>query len=218
MNTIIYKSSHDLRGPIATIMGLSDLGMITSNSSESSTFFDNITKTSLRLDQTLKNLIQLIQVKDNAIDISNISGEELENDLKELINYFSASLISIACTVPPNFNVATDKVLLLTIIKCMVDNSIKFSIQGKRDSFINIRISQTKAGAIITIEDNGEGIEDEVKDKIFNMFYRANERSRGAGLGLYIVKKAVIKLRGSITFESKLFQGTTFNVFLPNLN
>ena len=68
----------------------------------------------------------------------------------------------------------------------------------------------------IEVEDNGEGIQDTYKDRIFEMFYRASEQSEGSGLGLYIVKNAVEKLGGQLTVDSKPGAGTTFQITLPN--
>ena len=62
------------------------------------------------------------------------------------------------------------------------------------------------------VQDNGEGIPEEFKDRIFEMYFRANERSKGNGLGLYIVKKAVEKLGGTIGLKSELYTGSTFTI------
>jgi len=59
------------------------------------------------------------------------------------------------------------------------------------------------------------GIDQPSQEKIFDMFYRGNDKSKGAGLGLYIVKSAVEKLNGSITVKSKLGEGSEFTVLLP---
>jgi signal transduction histidine kinase len=69
---------------------------------------------------------------------------------------------------------------------------------------------------VIDLEDNGQGIRKEYHEQIFDMYFRASERSKGNGLGLYIVKKAVEKLDGSITVSSIAGAGTTFTVMLPN--
>ena len=68
---------------------------------------------------------------------------------------------------------------------------------------------------IIEIEDNGQGIREEYREKIFDMYYRANERSKGNGLGLYIVKKAVQKLNGTIQLITEFGKGSRFVITLP---
>ncbi len=69
--------------------------------------------------------------------------------------------------------------------------------------------------AYIKVEDNGQGIATEYHTKIFEMFFRANEESKGSGLGLYIVKEALMKLSGTIRLESTVGVGTTFTIVLP---
>ena len=67
----------------------------------------------------------------------------------------------------------------------------------------------------LEVEDNGQGIDPQFKDRIFDMYFRGNDRSKGNGLGLYIVKKAVEKLNGRITFSSVYGKGSTFLVSFP---
>ena len=70
---------------------------------------------------------------------------------------------------------------------------------------------------MLSVEDNGIGIEDAYLIQIFGMFFRATERSKGTGLGLYIVKSMVDKLGGHIQVKSTHEKGTTFSVELPRL-
>jgi signal transduction histidine kinase len=78
-------------------------------------------------------------------------------------------------------------------------------------------IEETEDGVCIRIIDNGEGIGEEHCAKIFEMFYRASERSTGSGIGLYIVKEVVQKLRGNVSVNSEKYKGSEFVVQLPNL-
>jgi signal transduction histidine kinase len=71
--------------------------------------------------------------------------------------------------------------------------------------------------AIFHFKDNGIGIQKEHMDKIFNMFYRATDRSQGSGLGMYIVKQAVEKVNGTISLKSSYGYGTEIKITLPNL-
>ena len=83
---------------------------------------------------------------------------------------------------------------------------------------IKIGISIDNGTAKISINDNGKGIPQEHLDKVFKMFYRATDDNAGSGLGLYIVKETVEKLRGNVTLESEESVGTTVNLEIPNLN
>jgi signal transduction histidine kinase len=69
---------------------------------------------------------------------------------------------------------------------------------------------------VIKVEDNGQGIDPALQERVFDMYFRGNERSKGNGLGLYIVKKAVEKLNGAIELTSAIGKGSTLKIVLPN--
>jgi signal transduction histidine kinase len=76
--------------------------------------------------------------------------------------------------------------------------------------------SQTVDGLVqISISDNGEGIADEYKDRVFEMFYRGTSNSSGSGLGLYIAREAIEKLSGSIKVNTTYGEGSVFTLLLP---
>ena len=100
-------------------------------------------------------------------------------------------------------------------IESLVENAILFSRQ--HDSLIIIRTLKQEENFIIEVEDNGQGIEEEYQGRIFDMYFRANLGSKGNGLGLYIVKKAVQKLGGSISFTSQVSKGSCFTIHLPQV-
>ena len=105
--------------------------------------------------------------------------------------------------------------MIKIIVDNLVENAIYFS--STEDPFILIRASVYPEVAILEIEDNGQGIADEYKSRVFEMYFRGNERSKGNGLGLYIAKKAVEKLSGKIRFKSQHEVGTIFTIEIPNL-
>ena len=99
------------------------------------------------------------------------------------------------------------------ILENLVENAVRFCSPHEAD--IPVKINQESHDVLIEISDNGQGIDNELEERIFDMYFRGNERSKGNGLGLYIVKKAIEKLNGSITWSSKQYAGTTFIVRLP---
>ena len=70
----------------------------------------------------------------------------------------------------------------------------------------------------MAIEDNGKGIEKDHLPNIYKMFYRATDDGPGSGLGLYIVKEAIEKLKGHIHIESEVGKGTTVTMEIPALS
>src|SRR5690606_22991173 len=98
----------------------------------------------------------------------------------------------------------------------LMSNAIKYHSLEQPDPFLKIRISTSERGAKIEIEDNGSGIEPSYHQKIFEMFFRASEKSFGSGLGLYIVKQVIDRLNGTISLKSEVNYGTIFTITLPN--
>ena len=82
---------------------------------------------------------------------------------------------------------------------------------------MEITVKANSEECLISISDNGIGIQQENLPHIFEMFYRATDSSSGSGIGLYIVKNAIEKLEGKIEIESYYGEGTTFTIWLPAL-
>ena len=98
----------------------------------------------------------------------------------------------------------------------LLSNSIKYYNPERKSPFVKVTINQNKCGVVIIIEDNGLGIEEKHLDKIFGMFYRASSKSKGSGIGLYIVKEIIDKLAGTVSVDSMFGVGTTFNLSIPS--
>jgi signal transduction histidine kinase len=101
------------------------------------------------------------------------------------------------------------------IIENLVENAIQFAKEVKPT--LNLYAIDSGNGIMIQVTDNGIGIQSEFHQNVFDMFFRATEKSKGNGLGLYLVKKAVDKLNGTIKLESAFGQGTVIQVYLPSL-
>jgi signal transduction histidine kinase len=102
------------------------------------------------------------------------------------------------------------------IFRNIVSNAIKYADNTKEINTIDINIKINKKEAIISIKDNGIGISKDVLPKIFEMFYRGSELSKGSGIGLNLVGQSVDKMGGKIDVNSTLGKGTEFIVRLPN--
>ena len=110
----------------------------------------------------------------------------------------------------------SDEILTQTILRNILQNSVKYSQLGIADPRVHIRIGEEDFYYVITVEDNGVGIRDEFKDKIFEPFVRANDTTKGTGLGLYIVMNALDKLGGKIELvRSEPYKGSVFKLYFP---
>jgi signal transduction histidine kinase len=126
----------------------------------------------------------------------------------------------------PNFNIIDFKkeiqsdlefhsawTLLTAIMQNLLENAIKYS--SKNFPFVAIRVFSSNDHLYIEVSDNGQGILLEHQPRIFEMFFRATKNATGTGLGLYILKRSVDRLNGSVALKSEVGQGSTFTVKLP---
>ena len=128
--------------------------------------------------------------------------------------YFSK--IRKEISINSKYDLYTDARRLEIIFNNLISNAIKYHNYNQADPFLSIEIDVRRAKCVIDIIDNGCGISAEHLDKIFKMFYRATENSVGSGLGLYITKETVEKLKGTISVRSFVKTGTRFTIVLPN--
>jgi signal transduction histidine kinase len=109
----------------------------------------------------------------------------------------------------------SDRWRLKVILNNIISNSIRY--RNGRDPVIKVDVAIDDHKAIVEIEDNGRGIPSEHIDKVCQMFYRATDDGAGSGLGLYIVKETIHKLRGNIQIESMEGKGTKVKLEIPEL-
>jgi len=215
LNNFIYRSSHDLRGPISTIKGLTQLGTMEVKDPNAQRFFGLIQDRTNTLDAVLKNLINIVEIIESEITIHPVLFDEMCKVLystmqeQDKLKNFNLTLHN---TYTGSFY--NNEKLILTILENLIDNSIKYQ-NSQREPFACVTIKPGRTGAIIITEDNGIGISNDLKTRIFDMFYRGVGESKGFGLGLYTVKKIVEKLSGDIELKSTA-KGTKITIFLPD--
>lgn len=215
LDTFIYKASHDLRGPIASLMGLYNAAVIEVKDKKSLEYLEYIYKTAQRMDQVLKALISLSEIKDKPICLESVDLQQVAKDTLDIVG-IKNSLKNINFDLKiPNIYFYTDVGLLVVIIKNLLENAIRYS---RQDITTNIKIKaeiSVKKELRLIVKDNGLGVEQEIQDKVFNMFYKGNNLSPGSGLGLYMVKSAADKLGGKVSLKSTVNKGTAVCVILP---
>lgn len=218
LDNFVYSVSHNLRGPLATVMGLLNLAKTVDNKKELRSIHMMMTKSLSRLDETITEIL----------DYSRNEREEIrreELNWKELIHYCFRKLEYIEGSAHPekviNLDTETpfysDQSRISTVMLNLLSNAMLFS-EKNRESLIGVDIYTTKEEAIIVVKDNGIGIEEKTLPKVFNMFFRGTQQSHGAGLGLYITREIVRKLGGDIQIASVYGEQTTVTITIPNLH
>ena len=220
LDSFVYNVSHNLRSPLASLLGLIHLASKESDQADSlAHYFSMMDHSVHRLDNTLKEILDYSQNNRNEISRTQIDFEKLINDcFKALIYLTGQQEIEKSVTVTGNSRYYSDSHRLSVLFHNLISNSVKYRDPNKEKQIIRVSATISDANAIIRFEDNGIGIDARVLPNVFDMFYRATEQSDGAGLGLYIAKEIVHALKGKLSIQSEINQGTVLTIIIPNLS
>lgn len=216
LKTFIYKASHDIRGPLASIMGLVTVSKLELKETAAVRYLDMINTATQKLDYTLGELVKAMRIKEVETFSDEIDFVQLTEEVLNKFTYFpgySRLIVNTDITVSGPF--ISDRSILETIIQNLIENAIKYQKTNGEEPFLHITISNDAQKVKITVEDNGIGIEESLQSRVFGMYFRGNTTAKGSGLGLYLVQKGVDKLNGEIILTSKIKKGTTVTVLLP---
>ncbi len=215
LDTFFYRSSHDFRRPITTFLGLAGVAAITVKDPVSLELFEKVKETASSLDKMLQKLQSISDLGAQQMVFKEVFLKEL---MDEVLDSFRESIqqkkITVNADIVEKSTFISYPALVKLIFENLVENSIHFS--GFDSPFIKIEIKLDDQQMELVVEDNGQGIQEEYQPRIFEMYFRANERSKGNGLGLYISKKAVERLNGWIGFSSEHNKGSVFVIRIPN--
>ncbi|MBT1690324.1 sensor histidine kinase [Dawidia soli] len=217
LDQIIYRLSHNLRGPVTSIAGLLNLMRLDKEQRVVPDFLQRIDQQILAIDGVLGSLnafaeVMVSDVQPEEIDLPLLLRGAIEG-LSHLEGYRCVNF-RINSALPAGHTIFSDQHKLRTLFRCLASNAITFRRETGEVSFLHVTLTLQGKYLAIDFCDNGTGIDDFVKDKIFDMFYRGSHLSKGAGLGLYIAKEVVRRLEGTITLKSHA-NGTTVHVLLP---
>lgn len=217
LDTFIYTASHDLKSPILNIEGLVDSleNELGPESAKVEMELEHMKRSIKRFKQTVEDLTEVSRIQrsfeQNAdqVNFEVIVSEVthlLEREIKE-----SGAVIKIINNEEPTLRFP--KKNLKSVIYNLVSNAIKYR-SPSREPFIHINTWREEEDFCFTLEDNGMGIPEAKRERVFQLFKRMHSHVEGSGVGLYIVKRIVENNGGSITVESEEGTGTLFKLRL----
>ncbi|MDW3211093.1 MAG: HAMP domain-containing sensor histidine kinase [Reichenbachiella sp.] len=213
LDRFIYSASHELRTPIGNMMALVQLLRDDANV-ESKTNYLNLLDDAIQMqDGTLSQIIRYREDKKTLLKRDEIDLQTFFEEILDELGIKNEVDFSYDIKVVQKNQFFTDKIRLTRIVTELVKNAIQFS------NFKKIELEALVYGtqAVLTVRDFGMGIKPEQVPLIFNLFYRASERSSGVGLGLFIVNEMLATLHGTIEVDSEVDWGTTIILKLPCL-
>lgn len=218
LDTFLYRASHDLRTPIRSIMGLCNIANMLVQG-EAKEFIKRIGDSIAGMDKLLKKLsiVSEINQPSNFSSISLVQViDTIQHSFKKEIQESKVEF-TVTCSADQQINSYPN--LIETILLYSIENAIYYSSRkGNQMPEVSVLVNTSKDITVISIHDNGPGIDDTIRGHVFDMFFRGSELSKGHGLGLYIVRKAVLALRGTIEVESEPDRFTKLTITLPSLS
>lgn len=212
LDRFLYSSYHDIKGPIARLRGLINVFQFESSPEKLQEFADYFI-------QTIKEMESLIEKlnKVNSLNQKSPSAQQLNviGMLEHFAKLHKDDGLEICLQTPVAIRLASDEAMLSLILECLLDNCVRYRSE-ERTGRVRIAANQTLFGVEFLIEDNGDGIPSAILPKVFDMFFRGHVRATGHGLGLYLVKKALEKLGGTIEIESEENVFTRAKFYVPN--
>ncbi len=217
LDNFIYHASHDLKGPLRTVLGLLDILKIETNKDQRARCVDLIEGSIKRLDSLVVDLLSISRNRRASHPMVKVNFmAEVDHAVSGFYHLGNTKNLDIRVMVRQPTDFVADLTRIRIVFNNIVSNAIKYRRFLTTPSFIEVRIQVEDEAAYIEVEDNGEGIAKEQLPQIFDMFYRASETSEGSGLGLYIVKDVLQKLEGHIDIVSNKGEGTTVKIRIPN--
>lgn len=215
LDLLFYRSSHDIRGPLMSLRGLVNLGIMAEMKVENIWIWDKLSKTIDKLEHVTRKFVMISEINhfqfekyENTIEliINNLFGK-YTYFLNEFQKSYSIQTFSLAPNDPRNL-----------LIEIILDNLIENAIHFRRkivESELKISITEGIDYFELKVFDNGWGIPMDIIPRVAEMYFRGNENSKGNGLGLYVVATAVKKVVGTIDIESVIGKYTLVTIRIP---
>jgi signal transduction histidine kinase len=218
MNQFVYSLSHELRGPLMSISGISKLAKLEIEDPNSLEYFEMIDTATGKLDDFIYKMLDFYRSTKIDHKITEISFQDIvQQQMDAYREKFNLKHFHVDVQVRQEYVFFSDEAKIRVILNNLFSNAVQFQKDHGGQKWISLTAEVIEDNAIITLEDNGIGIEDRYKEEVFNLFARATQKNVGTGLGLYMVKEAVEQMGGKIHLESKVDEGTTVMVTLPSM-
>ncbi|QOI96338.1 MAG: HAMP domain-containing histidine kinase [Flammeovirgaceae bacterium] len=215
LDRFVYSASHDLRAPLMSIKGLINLAQFESKDGVIQQYLAMMVDRTDKLDDFIHDIIDYARNARTGIVYEPVDLDGLVNDIFENHRFAeSAQGICFEKKIALDKPVYTDKRRLSIVLNNLLSNAIKYH-RKTSDALVKVAAQIEDTDLKIEVSDNGQGIPADRLGKIFDMFYRGTEQSKGSGLGLYIVKETVEKMGGVIRVTSEFERGSSFIIKLP---
>lgn len=214
LDNFIYKSSHDIKGPLATLMGVCNVALMDVKDDEAIKYLKMLAETAKGLNDILARLKTISDVNSLDLKIKKIDFNKIfDQCIKQVSNIEGKEEINVNYDIQDNIFYESDAFLIDLIVYNMIHNAVRFQTGGKNE-FLKIKVEKENDKVIMHFIDNGISIDEEDSEDIFHLYSKSAMQHQSLGLGLYLVKQCVQKLGGEIMLinDNDL---THFRIVLP---
>ena len=217
LDHFVYRASHEMRGPLTSLLGLLSLAAAEDNSPATAMYLELMEKSAVKLDTFIREISDYSINARTELSKAKVGISEIVTQTTEDLHYLDPeNVVQVNLRVVQSCEWISDPIRIKMLIHHLLSNSIKYRDPQKIACRAGIEVNVTPRQILIEVSDNGKGIRAEHRERLFDMFFRATHDAFGSGLGLYIVAEVLQKLGGSVALESEVGQGTTFKLTLPN--
>ena len=214
-SAFLANMSHEIRTPLNAIVGFSTLLTMAEDQEEREEYINIINNNNGLLLQLINDILDLSKIEANTLEFtySDIDINQLLCDIEQASRLKTVERVEVSFIEKiPHCIIRTDKNRLSQVITNFINNAIKFTKEG------SIRFGYKRKGKelLFYVTDTGCGIDNKIKDTVFQRFVKLDSFAQGTGLGLSICQMIVHKLGGEIGVDSELGKGSTFWFTLPD--
>jgi len=219
LDNFIYKISHDIRGPLATLKGLCVVAISDVTDAKSLDYLTKLGQTADKLNYILSRLMTINYVNNAPLNLQSVNLRLfVDSLLPKWEKEIESKKIQLIINVEKDLILFLDEEMTKVIFENLIENAIKFAKDSTRfNPFIEIRYSQLNNKIHLHVIDNGIGLSSKDTDKVFQIFSRASEKSESGGVGLYLTKIATQKMGGFVNYRTTAEGFTEFIVTIPYL-
>lgn len=215
-----YSVSHDIRGPLATIIGLAGLAVDDIRDRQLGDAHQSVTeirRCSLSLSRLVQDTLALTDVDAAESRLLRCSMAQMAREVIHGLERTAADReVTLSAEAEGPAEIETDPIALQCVLRNLVENGIKYHDPGKASRWVRVSVRGDESeGVRIEVADNGLGIPESARKDVFKVYRRFHpEVAEGSGVGLALVRRQIACLGGRVEFKSR-DDGTTFTVRLP---
>jgi signal transduction histidine kinase len=216
LDNFLYRASHDLKGPLVSMEGLCNIALLEKEKEATDSFLEMQKGIIERMKLMLFRIIEVGQIRSHTIHPQPIPLKKYcRSMIRSMSRVDGAKEVEFKIEIPENCEIVTD----LDMLDIALDNIIRNAIEHNRSfyskRYVKIALEEDAMYWDVCITNNGISIPEQIAEKVFSLFFKHNDKTKGFGLGLYKTRVAGEKMGGEIRLLKSDDYETTFSILIP---